>query len=155
METLQELSSHSSDCMDEDDTPGLMTHLAKPAAQSPISRPEHTDSASTKSCVNCHCTSTPLWRKDKSTGLLYCNACGIYHKNHGKHRPVELIEGISKPSAAQNAGIVHHMQLTCNRAIRVLAFVNCVFTTSSMLRGVAAVCYAYTQLISWYIRPSG
>ena len=24
---------------------------------------------------------------------MYCNACGIYFKNHGKHRPIELIEG--------------------------------------------------------------
>ncbi|CAG9460836.1 unnamed protein product [Pedinophyceae sp. YPF-701] len=46
-----------------------------------------------KVCANCHTTSTPLWRKDKQTGTLMCNACGIYFKNHGRHRPVELAQG--------------------------------------------------------------
>ena len=43
-------------------------------------------------CANCQTTYTPLWRKDRSTGLVMCNACGIYFKNHGRHRPLELIE---------------------------------------------------------------
>ena len=55
--------------------------------------PTQAHSSDSKQCVNCQCTSTPLWRKDKSSGLMYCNACGIYFKNHGKHRPLELIEG--------------------------------------------------------------
>jgi len=33
--------------------------------------------------------------------LLYCNACGIYFKNHGKHRPLELIEGLGQPKLQQ------------------------------------------------------
>lgn len=40
-------------------------------------------------CSNCGTTSTPLWRKE--AGQQLCNACGIYHKNHGYHRPVSLI----------------------------------------------------------------
>ena len=59
------------------------------------------NSSDSKRCVNCQCTSTPLWRKDKSSGLLYCNACGIYFKNHGKHRPLELIEGLGQPKLHQ------------------------------------------------------
>lgn len=59
------------------------------------------NSSDSKRCVNCQCTSTPLWRKDKSSGLLYCNACGIYFKNHGKHRPLELIEGLGQPKLQQ------------------------------------------------------
>lgn len=44
-------------------------------------------------CANCHTQVTPLWRKDKVTGVLYCNACGIYAKHHGKPRPDMLIKG--------------------------------------------------------------
>ncbi|KAL0054329.1 hypothetical protein WJX82_007210 [Trebouxia sp. C0006] len=43
----------------------------------------------------------PFGIKDKSSGLLYCNACGIYFKNHGKHRPLELIEGLGQPKLQQ------------------------------------------------------
>jgi hypothetical protein len=45
-----------------------------------------------QACANCQTQHTPLWRKDKSTGLVMCNACGIYFKNHGRHRTLELIE---------------------------------------------------------------
>ena len=99
METLQELSNQSNDDMDED--------IGMPETAQEFA--SHAEVPSVKTCVNCHCTSTPLWRKDKSTGLLYCNACGIYHKNHGKHRPVELIEGVIKTSAAQTTGVVHKL----------------------------------------------
>ena len=45
-----------------------------------------------KLCYNCHTSSTPLWRKDRATGIILCNACGIYFKNHGRHRPIELVQ---------------------------------------------------------------
>ncbi len=41
-----------------------------------------------KVCFNCSCTQTPLWRKEKSLGVMLCNACGIYYKNHGSQRPL-------------------------------------------------------------------
>jgi len=50
-----------------------------------------------KICYNCHCSQTPLWRKEKTLGVLLCNACGIYYKNHGSQRPVGLN---AKPKAA-------------------------------------------------------
>ena len=37
-------------------------------------------------CVNCLTTSTPLWRKTQQKEPI-CNACGLYLKLHGKHRP--------------------------------------------------------------------
>ncbi|GLC40461.1 hypothetical protein PLESTM_001074100 [Pleodorina starrii] len=42
-----------------------------------------------RACHNCNTTHTPLWRKE--AGELLCNACGIYFKSRGVHRPVDLI----------------------------------------------------------------
>ena len=39
-----------------------------------------------QACFNCGTTSTPLWRKERETGNMYCNACGIYKKTHGVER---------------------------------------------------------------------
>ena len=39
-----------------------------------------------RSCRNCGTTTSPLWRKD-AEGFSLCNACGLYFKTHGRHRP--------------------------------------------------------------------
>lgn len=56
------------------------------------SQPSHDHSS--KVCANCGTTTTPLWRKE--CGVNMCNACGIYYKNHGFHRPVELIRAATQ-----------------------------------------------------------
>lgn len=40
-------------------------------------------------CFNCDTTTTPLWRRDDD-GNTICNACGLYYKLHGMHRPLSM-----------------------------------------------------------------
>ncbi|KAI1815152.1 hypothetical protein GGS20DRAFT_576332 [Poronia punctata] len=46
-------------------------------------------------CQNCETTITPLWRRDE-VGHTICNACGLYYKLHGFHRPVTMKKSIIK-----------------------------------------------------------
>ncbi|KAJ9067509.1 Suppressor of ferric uptake 1 [Entomophthora muscae] len=46
-------------------------------------------------CANCKATTTPLWRRD-AQGEPICNACGLYYKMHGQHRPVTMMRSVIK-----------------------------------------------------------
>ncbi|KAJ2807920.1 GATA type transcriptional activator of nitrogen-regulated proteins, partial [Coemansia guatemalensis] len=60
-------------------------------------------------CFNCGTDYTPLWRRD-ADGRITCNACGLYYKLHGRHRPISMKRDAIKrrrrgfPSRAQQPG---------------------------------------------------
>lgn len=70
-------------------------HVAQPG----LVAQERGNEPQAKVCYNCGTTSTPLWRKDKTLNIIMCNACGIYYKNHGRHRPVSLSQSSPGKSA--------------------------------------------------------
>ena len=41
-------------------------------------------------CHNCHVTKTPLWRRTPDRAHSLCNACGLYYKQYGSHRPLHV-----------------------------------------------------------------
>ncbi|KAH9992723.1 hypothetical protein BJV74DRAFT_834035 [Russula compacta] len=60
------------------------------------------------SCANCGTSTTPLWRRD-DVGNNICNACGLYFKLHGTHRPNSMKKTVIKrrkrvPAAGGPAG---------------------------------------------------
>ena len=74
------------DVLSEISVQPLNVATKKRSGQSGSKRP--TVARTDVNCAHCGTSNTPLWRKDRNTGLIMCNACGIYLKTHGRNRPL-------------------------------------------------------------------
>ncbi|KFY72713.1 hypothetical protein V499_07163 [Pseudogymnoascus sp. VKM F-103] len=68
---------------------------ADPTAETDINALQNAGTTVIVACQNCGTTITPLWRRDES-GHTICNACGLYYKLHGVHRPVTMKKSVIK-----------------------------------------------------------
>ncbi|KAK7687677.1 hypothetical protein QCA50_008892 [Cerrena zonata] len=79
------------------------------------------------SCANCGTSTTPLWRRD-DLGNNICNACGLYFKLHGTHRPNSMKKTVIKrrkrvPAAPGGSPVAQDRVMTDQAAAEVLASV--------------------------------
>ncbi|KAI8641141.1 hypothetical protein BD408DRAFT_418697 [Parasitella parasitica] len=66
---------------------GVVAPAATPTA---ASKPKTYRPPRQLECHNCHVTKTPLWRRTPDRAHSLCNACGLYYKQYGTHRPLHV-----------------------------------------------------------------
>ncbi|KAI8336326.1 hypothetical protein BC941DRAFT_503221 [Chlamydoabsidia padenii] len=76
-------------------TVDLASISTKPLSTQPTTKTATTSSTQQQrsrqlECSNCHVTSTPLWRRTPDRAHFLCNACGLYYKQYGNHRPLHV-----------------------------------------------------------------
>ncbi|ORZ34521.1 hypothetical protein BCR44DRAFT_339206 [Catenaria anguillulae PL171] len=109
---LDRASSHSADSLDAPASPTQSSTpiaaqdaptMAKPAGKPKAKKQSVSAPAPSKSenyvCGNCNTTNTPLWRRSPDRTQILCNACSLYLRTNGHHRPLRLCSRKARASA--------------------------------------------------------
>lgn len=70
-------------------------------------KPKNTRTPRQLECYNCHVTKTPLWRRTPDRAHSLCNACGLYYKQYGNHRPLHIRQKQSSSASSTCKKRVH------------------------------------------------
>ncbi|CDH48315.1 hypothetical protein RO3G_01695 [Lichtheimia corymbifera JMRC:FSU:9682] len=81
-------------------TPNIPTQQQQHQQQE---KPKNSRTPRQLECYNCHVTKTPLWRRTPDRAHSLCNACGLYYKQYGNHRPLHIRQKQSSSSAAASS----------------------------------------------------
>ncbi|KAG0168161.1 hypothetical protein DFQ28_005451 [Apophysomyces sp. BC1034] len=97
-------------------------------------------------CFNCHVTKTPLWRRTPDRAHSLCNACGLYFKQYGVHRPLHIRQ---KQQTKPQRSAIPSQSVPCDAAQRCA---NCLQTNTPLWRknergeSVCNACGLYAKL---------
>ncbi|KAG0014962.1 hypothetical protein BGZ81_000172 [Podila clonocystis] len=94
-ETAMEDDSVSTPQSPSSSSEGEKSPMASPTMAERSLSPEVQTSKNSKAsrhliCFNCKVTQTPLWRRTPDRKHSLCNACGLYYKQYGAHRPLHV-----------------------------------------------------------------
>lgn len=99
------------------------THIPSTPSPSPppAPAPPATTAKSTRpprqlECYNCHVTKTPLWRRTPDRAHSLCNACGLYYKQYGTHRPLHIRQKQTAVKKQQQQQHQHQQSSNTNTA---------------------------------------
>ncbi|KAF8547287.1 kinase-like protein [Imleria badia] len=150
-----------------DETAAAVAHAAPPPGtegDSPAPAKKAESALGIRSCANCGISTTPLWRMD-DVGNNICNACGLYFKLHGSHRPNSMKKTVIKrrkrsPAAAPGAaGDSPASAKRAKPAVSKLSCANCGTSTTPLWRrddvgnNICNACGLYFKLYDTH-RPS-
>ncbi|KAF9926987.1 hypothetical protein FBU30_003596 [Linnemannia zychae] len=106
------LSSASSDDKSPMGSPNLTERSVSPDVTKIIPSSSCNKRSRELICFNCKVTQTPLWRRTPDRKHSLCNACGLYYKQYGAHRPLHIRHKLPTVLADVRAGSLPYARPT-------------------------------------------